>query len=89
MFSTSARLLLLGTCLFCVGAIMVYLGLEGGHHRFLGTGIGVICLSSISLAVGGRLRRGEKNPLERRREQRLWRSGPLGRIWLKNRNRLP
>jgi len=68
---------------------MVFLALEGGRSRLLGIGIGVVCLSVIGLGVGGRLRMAKRDPLERRREQRLWRSGPLGRRWLRGRKRLP
>ena len=89
MLSASTRLLLLGACLFCVGGIMVFLALEGGRTHFFGIGVAIICLSIIGLVVGGRLGRGEGSPLERRRQQRLWRSGPLGRRWLRDRKRLP
>lgn len=90
MISTPTRVLLLGASLLLLGAILVFLGAEGGRHRLLVTGAGIISLSAISLGVGSRLmRKGRRNPLEVRREQRLWRSGPLGRLWLRAGRRLP
>jgi len=89
MTSQSTRVLFLGTCLFVMGAILVFMGLGDGSRRLLSVGAGVVCLSALVLGVGGRLGRARKTPLEARREQRLWRSGPLGRLWLRARRKLP
>jgi hypothetical protein len=61
--------------------------MEGRSRVFLGAGIGTICIAAITLAVAGRLMARTPDPLERRYEQRLWRSGPLGRLWLGRRGR--
>lgn len=81
------RALIIGGILFLVGAVLLLLWMEGRSGIFLGAGIGTICVAAVTLAVAGHLMRGEPNLLEHRHEQRLWRSGPLGRLWLGRRGR--
>ena len=89
MISTSVRALLFGGCLFVVGATAIYLGMGRGSNLMLGLGISAISLAAASFLIGGRLSRRGPDRLEVRRQQRLWRSGPLGRWWLERRKRLP
>lgn len=88
MISTASRLFLLGGVFFLLGVVLLFLGSENGSRVVLRTGVGLLLLSAAGLAAGCWASRKDKSPLERRREQRLWRSGPLGRRWLKSRNRL-
>jgi hypothetical protein len=87
MAGTSVRALLLGGCLFLLAVIFLFLWMEGGLGPGLGLGLACLCLSVVSLSVGARGWLRGRNPLEARREERLWRSGPLGRQWLKIRRR--
>ena len=89
MTPTSVWALLLGGCLFVAGATAIYLGMDGGSSLALGLGISAISLAVVSLILGGRLSLRGPDRLEVRRQQRLWRSGPLGRWWLNRRKRLP
>lgn len=74
--------------LFFLGAILIFLGAGGGSIRLLGAGIGAVCLASVGFSLGAFRGRKRKDALERRREQRLWKSGPLGRKWLEGRRRI-
>jgi hypothetical protein len=88
MISTASRLFLLGGVFFLLGVLLLFLGGDNGSRVLLRAGVGLFLLSAAGLAAGCWTSRKERGPLERRREQRLWRSGPLGRRWLKSRNRL-
>lgn len=88
MAGNSIRAFLLGGCLFLLAVVFLFLWMEGGWGRGLGFGLAALTLSAVSLSLGARWRLRSRNPLETRREQRLWRSGPLGRQWLKIRRRL-
>jgi hypothetical protein len=89
MLSSGARFLLLSLILFLVGAILIFLAVERGSSRLVGMGLGAFLLSVPGFWIGARKGRSGRNPLERRREQRLWKSGPLGRKWLEGRRRIP
>jgi hypothetical protein len=89
MIPNSVGALLLGWCLFVVGATAIFLGMGGGSNLMMGLGISGISLAAVSLLLGSRLSRRGPDPLDARRQQRLWRSGPLGRWWLERRKRLP
>ena len=89
MLSASFRLLLLSLTLFLLGSVLVFLGVERESNRLLGMGIGSFLLSVGGFSLGGWMRRRRRDPLEQRREQRLWKSGPLGRKWLEGRRRIP
>lgn len=89
MASNSTRALLLGGCLFLIAVVFFFLWIEGGWGPALGLGLGTLSLSVASLLLGARWKSGSRDPLDERREQRLWRSGPLGRQWLRIRRRLP
>lgn len=81
--------LLLGGALFLGGAVLLLAWMEGGSGVLLGLGVGLVSASALILAVAGRWLTKGPNPLEARKERRLWRSGPLGRWWLERRRRLP
>jgi hypothetical protein len=83
-----SRALIVGGVLFLVGVVLLLLWMEGRSGFFFAAGIGTVCVSVISLAVAGRLMAEKPDPLEQRHEQRLWRSGPLGRLWLSRRGRV-
>ena len=87
--SSFLRTLLLGLVFFFLGVLLVFLGVAGGRQGFLGAGIGSLSLSVVVLAVGAWLSRKRPDPRNRRREERLWKSGPLGRRWLQDRRRMP
>jgi hypothetical protein len=89
MLSLGSRILVLGLTLFLVGALLIFLSVERGSGRLMGLGLGAFLFSALGIWVGAAIRRREGNPLERRREQRLWKSGPLGRKWLEGRKRIP
>lgn len=89
MASNSTRALILGGCLFLLAVLFFFLWMDGDWGPGLGAGLAALCLSIVSLMLGGRWRLRSRNPLDQRREQRLWRSGPLGRSWLRSRRRLP
>ena len=78
-----------GLALFVLATVLLFLGAERGSIRLLGSGAGVLCLSVGGVALGVVLGRSRRDPLERRREQRLWKSGPLGRKWLEGRRKIP
>jgi len=89
MKATPTRALLLGGTLFLLGVVFLFIWM-GGHSRlFLGLGLGLIPISALTLAVAGRWMNKTPDPLQARKEQRLWRSGPLGRWWLQKRKRRP
>jgi hypothetical protein len=88
MLSSSLRVLLLSLTVFLLGAILIFLGLEWESGRALGVGIGGVFISVAGFSVGSFLTRRAQDPLERRREQRLWKSGPLGRKWLEGRRKI-
>lgn len=85
----SVALLSIGGLLFLTGAVLLHVWMGGGPSWLLPVGLGVIAVSALSLAAGGFLVGARPDPLELRRQRRLWRSGPLGRWWLDRRNRLP
>jgi len=89
MLSLGLRILVLSLPLFLVGGLLIFLSVERGSGLLMAWGLGVFLLSVLGLWIGGSIRRREGNPLERRREQRLWKSGPLGRKWLEGRRRIP
>jgi hypothetical protein len=68
---------------------LIFLALERGSHGLLILGVGVLTFSAGGFSVGAWRVRRRRTPLERRREQRLWKSGPLGRKWLEGRRRIP
>jgi high-affinity Fe2+/Pb2+ permease len=89
MLSSKLRILLLSLTLFLLGALLIFLAVERGSHRLLMMGVGALTISAGGFSVGlWRVRR-RRTPLERRREQKLWKSGPLGRKWLEGRRRIP
>jgi len=85
----SPRLLILGGALFGAGALFLLFWMASGSGMFLAAGLGLMSVSIPTLFLGGRWVGDRQDPLETRREQRLWTSGPLGRHWLSRRNRLP
>ena len=89
MRPSSLRVLLLGLALFLLGGFLIFLALERGSDRLLWAGVGVLVMSVGSFSVGTWLSRRQRDPLDQRRERRLWKSGPLGRKWLEGRRRLP
>jgi hypothetical protein len=88
MLSSSLRVLLLSLTVFLLGAILVFLGIEWESRRALGVGIGGVFISVAGFSVGSFLSRSRQDPLEQRREQRLWKSGPLGRKRLEGRRKI-
>lgn len=89
MLSSAFRTLLLGFVFLLLGGVLVYLGLARARESLMVLGAGSFLLSGAVLALGSWLARNRPDPLDRRREQRLWKSGPLGRRWLKARRRIP
>jgi hypothetical protein len=89
MLSSKTRVLLLSLTLFILGGILVFLGLEWQRVRLRDLGVGTLVVSLGCFTLGAWQWRRRPNLLERRREQRLWRSGPLGRKWLEGRRRIP
>lgn len=81
-------MILLGLVLFLLGALLIFLGMARDSGGILGTGAGSLVLSGTALALGVGLSRRDPDIMDRRREQRLWKSGPLGRKWLKSRRRI-
>lgn len=88
MLVSRVRTLLLSLILFLVAGFLIFLGMDRGSGRLLGFGIATLCLSATGFLLGTRLAGRKKDPLERRREQRLWKSGPLGRKWLEGRRKI-
>ena len=89
MTSRATTLFLLGGTAFLVATVLLLLWIEGQERGMLRWGLVLAALGVAFLAWGGLRRRSEsRNPLDLRREQKLWRSGPLGRRWLKVRKRL-
>lgn len=88
MLSLFLRTLLLGLVFLLLGAVLIFLGIERVSGGLLGTGIGSLVISVATLALGAWLSRRQPHRLDRRREQRLWKSGPLGRRWLEARRRI-
>ena len=89
MVSSSRWAFLLGACLLILAVLLVFLGVGGGGVRLVVGAVVALFLAAGSVVLGAWLARRGREPLERRREQRLWRSGPLGRHWLRSRKRLP
>lgn len=89
MKPTSPRLLILGGALFLLGVAFLFIWMNGGSRLFLGLGLGAVSASVLSLTFGARWMTRAPDPLQARRERRLWKSGPLGRWWLGRRKRLP
>jgi hypothetical protein len=85
----SLRILLLGLAIFLFGGTLILIGVEGGSGLFLGMGVAVLVAAAGILSAGGWLSRHEGDPLDQRRERRLWKSGPMGRKWLEGRRRVP
>jgi hypothetical protein len=88
MLTSNLRTLLLSLTLFLLGGTMIFLAVERGSQRLLIMGCASLLLSVGGFAVGAWLGQRRRDPLERRREQRLWRSGPLGRKRLEGRRRV-
>lgn len=88
MLSTASRVFLLGGVLFVMGVVLIFLAVDRGRGTLLWMGLAALILSVASLAAGSWLTRKKTSLVDRRREQQLWRSGPLGRRWLENRNRM-
>jgi hypothetical protein len=88
MLSTASRVFLLGGVLFAMGVVLIFLALDRGRGALLWMGLAALMLSVASLAAGSWLTRKKTSLVDRRREQQLWRSGPLGRRWLESRNRM-
>ena len=72
-----------------MGALFLLFWLAGRSSVLLVIGLGLVSVSIPSLVVGGRWVGERPDPLQARRERRLWTSGPLGRHWLDRRKRLP
>jgi hypothetical protein len=89
MAANSISALLLGGCLFLLAVVFFFLWMDGAWGPGLGLGLAAICLAVVSVSLGARWRLGSRRSLDTRREQRLWRSGPLGRQWLRIRKLLP
>lgn len=89
MKSRLSRALLLGGCLFGMGAVFLLLWVEGRAGVYLGVGLGAVCASALVLWIAGRWVAKRGDPLRARRERRLWSSGPLGRWWLGRKHRRP
>ena len=83
------KALLVGMALFLVGGVLILSGVEWESPRILVIGVGAMVFSVGSLSVGTWLSRQRIDPLDQRRERRLWKSGPLGRKWLEGRRRIP
>ena len=82
------RTLLLGLVFFLLAGILVFLGFARESGGLLWAGLVSLFLALATLALGAWLFRRQSDPLDRRREQRLWKSGPLGRKWLEARRRI-
>lgn len=89
MRPTPTRALLLGGALFLLGVVFLFVWMDGHSRVFLVLGLGSVAVSALTLAVAGRWMNRLPDPLQARKEQRLWRSGPLGRWWLGKRKRRP
>ena len=89
MFSSNLRILLLSLTFFLLGGLLIFLAVERGSHRLLIMGVGSLTVSVGGFSVGAWRVRRRRTPLERRREQKLWKSGPLGRKWLEGRRKIP
>jgi hypothetical protein len=59
------------------------------RYWLLVAGIGSLAFSGLMFGLSYWFPRKEPDALDQRREQRLWKSGPLGRKWLKKRRRIP
>ena len=89
MLPVPPRVLILGLILFLTGTALLLLTLEGGHGWAVIAGVTLLFASAGSLSLGIWLSRRKVDPLDQRRERRLWKSGPLGRKWLEDRRKLP
>jgi hypothetical protein len=89
MLSSKLRILLLSLTLFLLGGLLIFLAVERGGHRLLALGVGSLLVSAGGFSVGAWRVSRRRTPSERRREQKLWKSGPLGRKWLEGRRRIP
>lgn len=89
MLSSKTRILALSLTLFFLGGTLIILGLEWQRDRLMDLGVGTLVVSIGCFILGAWQGRRSVDLLERRREQRLWRSGPLGRKWLEGRKRIP
>ncbi|MFO8175425.1 MAG: hypothetical protein ACQET1_08590 [Gemmatimonadota bacterium] len=89
MLSSSLRAILLGLVFCLLGGVLIFLGMARGSGGFTVTGVGCLVLSGVIFALGVWISRQAPDILDRRREQRLWKSGPLGRKWLESRRRIP
>ena len=87
MLPPSPRILLLGLVLFLSGTVVMLMGIEGGNRWLLGVGVFLLLTAAGSLSVGAWLSRYRRDPLDQRRERRLWKSGTLGRKWLEGRRK--
>lgn len=77
-----------GMALFVGGAVLVLWSTASGSRPLLGLGLAGLGAAVVCLLVGAwhRLTRVDWDRIAA--EQRLWRSGPLGRAWLKVRKSL-
>jgi len=89
MLSSRSRFLLLSLTLFLLGGFLTFFAFERGSARILGMAVVFLVLSAGAFSAGSLAVRRRGDPLERRRQQRLWKSGPLGRKWLEGRRRIP
>ena len=88
MLTTRNLLLLLGLTLFLLGTVLVVLALERQVTTLTGIAVVAFLGSVASLFTGALMTRGRRRPSDTRREQRLWKGGPLGRKWLGSRRRI-
>ncbi len=89
MRPSSPRILILGLSLVILGMVFLFFAMEGGSSALLAMGVGSLILSGGGLSLDAWRRRLDGDPLDQRRERRLWKSGPLGRKWLEGRRKTP
>jgi len=89
MLSSRSRFLLLSLTFLLLGGLLAFLAFDRGSARILGMAVVFLVLSAGAFVAGTFSALGPGDPLERRRQQRLWKSGPLGRKWLEGRRRIP
>jgi hypothetical protein len=89
MLPPPPKVLLLGLGLFLAGTFFVLLAFDGGSRTSLAVGVGLLLAGAGSVSLGAWLAPRRGDPLDQRRERRLWKSGPLGRKWLEGRRKTP
>jgi hypothetical protein len=83
------RFLTAGTILFLGGAAILLQAVEGGREtRFTAVGIVILFAAVACLGIGAWRMRNRPDWSRIQAEQRLWESGPLGRLWLRIRRAL-